>query len=56
MEYDDRTVEVEFSSNDGTTYAMETLTGDLLVLHDNRISTSVFFATALRSHRLLRLP
>ena len=34
MEYDDRAVEVEFSSSDGATFAMETLNVDrLLRLH-----------------------
>ena len=34
MEYDNNVVEVEFSNNDGTTYAMETLSIDrLLLLH-----------------------
>ncbi|HAC65528.1 MAG TPA: DUF4926 domain-containing protein [Cyanothece sp. UBA12306] len=34
MEYDGKVFEVEFSNNDGTTYAMETIpTNQLMLLH-----------------------
>lgn len=40
MEYGDRAVEVEFSSSDGATFAMETLNIDcLLLLHDELLQT-----------------
>ena len=32
MEYDGKAYEVEFSNNDGTTYAMETIPGNQLML------------------------
>lgn len=32
MEYDDEVFEVEFSNNDGTTYAMETIPANQLML------------------------
>ena len=32
MEYDDQVFEVEFSNNDGTTYAMETIPANQLML------------------------
>ena len=31
MEYDNNVFEVDFSDNDGTTYAMETIPGDRLI-------------------------
>ena len=42
MEYDDRAVEVEFANSDGTTYAMETIAVDrLLVLHYELLATAL---------------
>lgn len=41
MEYDDQAVEVEFANNDGTTFAMETLPCDaVLLLHYERLPTA----------------
>ncbi len=40
MEYDDRAVEVEFANNDGTTFAMETLPCDaVMLLHYELLQT-----------------
>ncbi|USR89543.1 DUF4926 domain-containing protein [Phormidium yuhuli AB48] len=41
MEYDDEALEVEFTNNDGTTFAMETLPLDaVLLLHDELLQTA----------------
>ncbi len=40
MEYGDEALEVEFTNNDGTTFAMETLALDaVLLLHDELLQT-----------------
>lgn len=42
MEYDGNVFEVEFSSNDGTTYAMETIPANqLMLLHYELVGDSV---------------
>jgi hypothetical protein len=41
MEYDDQAVEVEFANNDGTTFAMETLPCDaVMLLHYELLQTA----------------
>ncbi len=41
MEYGDEALEVEFTNNDGTTFAMETLPLDaVLLLHDELLQTA----------------
>lgn len=42
MEYDGKAFEVEFSNNDGTTYAMETIPANqLMLLHDELVEAAV---------------
>ena len=41
MEYDGKAFEVEFSNNDGTTYAMETVPANQLILLHYQLVTAI---------------